>query len=115
MTAKHPDFTDVFYANALARDAEKKARDAAKKGLARAEAGDKEAARAFYAEALKWSKASERFEKLLAKNRQAVGTSSRARGQMPPRPGEDLSASRSPRQPSLGRGVRRGGKSGRGK
>lgn len=108
MSEKHPDFTDVVYADA-------RARDAAKKGLARAEAGDKKGARAFYAEALKWSKESERFEKLLQKKRQAAGTSARAPARLPLRPNEDPSSSRSPRQPSPERRARRGGKSGRGK
>lgn len=108
MSEKHPDFTDVFYAKA-------RARAAAKKGLAQAEAGDKKAARAFYAEAVKWSKEAERYEKLLAKKQPAARSSSRAQGRPPPRPGEDLSASRSPRRPSPEHGAQRRGKSRRGK
>lgn len=68
MTERHPDFTDIFYANA-------RMRDAARKGLDLAEAGDKKAARACYKEALKWEKEALRLEKIV----KGSGSASRAR------------------------------------
>lgn len=62
MTAKHPDFTDVFYAKA-------KIMDCARKGLRLQDAGDKKGARAAYQEALQWEKEVARLEKLLKRKR----------------------------------------------
>lgn len=58
MTEKHPDFTDVFYANA-------RVKVFAKKGLRLQEAGDHKGARAAYKEALRWEKEAKRFDRLV--------------------------------------------------
>jgi len=65
MTAKHPDFTDVFYANA-------RMRDAARKGLDLAEAGDKKGARAMYKQAIHWEKEALRLEKIVKAGGSAI-------------------------------------------
>jgi hypothetical protein len=68
MTARHPDFTDVFYANA-------RMRDAARKALDLSEAGDKKAAWAMYKQAMHWEKEALRLERAI----KAGGSASRAR------------------------------------
>lgn len=60
MTAKRPDFTDVFYANA-------RVRSFAKKGLRLQDAGDHKGARGAYKEALRWQKEAERLERAVSR------------------------------------------------
>lgn len=67
MSARYPDFTDVFNANA-------RMRDAARKGLDLAEAGDKKGARAMYKQAMHWEKEALRLERAI----KAGGSASRA-------------------------------------
>jgi len=75
MTEKHPNFTDVFYANAHVRAC-------AKKGLKLQDEGDKKGARAAYKEALKWQKEAERLERAVKqlKNKRARKALSSKRG-----------------------------------
>jgi hypothetical protein len=62
MTTKHPDFTDVFYANSLARAA-------VKKGLRLQEAGDHKGARAALKDAMRLQKQAERLERVVKRGK----------------------------------------------
>jgi len=75
MTEKHPNFTDIFYANAHVRAS-------AKKGLRLQESGDHKGARAAYKEALRWQKEAERLERAVKrlKNKRARKALSSKRG-----------------------------------
>ena len=67
MTEKHPNFTDIFYANAHVRAC-------AKKGLRLQEAGDHKGARAAYKEAMKWQKEAERLERAVKRINKKLAT-----------------------------------------